>query len=29
MTTLTVWKFDTDYGARNALDTLERLQKES
>ena len=28
MTTLTVWKFDTDFGARNALDTLERLQKE-
>jgi uncharacterized membrane protein len=28
MTTLTVWKFDTDFGARNALDVLERLQKE-
>jgi uncharacterized membrane protein len=28
MATLTVWKFDSPYGARNALDLLERLQKE-
>ena len=28
MTTLTVWKFDSDAGARNALQVLERLQKE-
>ena len=28
MTTRTVRKFDTDAGARNALDVLERLQKE-
>lgn len=28
MATLTVWRFDTDDGAKNALTTLERLQKE-
>ena len=28
MTTLTVWKFDSESGARNALRVLERLQKE-
>ncbi|MDN5932681.1 MAG: DUF1269 domain-containing protein [Pseudonocardia sp.] len=28
MATLTVWKFPTADGARNALETLERLQKE-
>ena len=28
MATLTVWKFESDGGARNALETLERLQKE-
>ncbi|OLT21105.1 hypothetical protein BJF78_08545 [Pseudonocardia sp. CNS-139] len=28
MATLTVWKFDTADGARAALDTLERLQKQ-
>lgn len=28
MATLTVWKFDSDGGARNGLDVLERLQKE-
>ena len=28
MTTLTVWKFDSEGGARNALQVLERLQKE-
>lgn len=28
MATLTVWKFDTAGGARNALQVLERLQKE-
>jgi uncharacterized membrane protein len=28
MATLSVWKFDTADGARNALTTLERLQKE-
>jgi uncharacterized membrane protein len=28
MTTLTVWKFDSPDGARNALQVLERLQKE-
>jgi uncharacterized membrane protein len=28
MTTLTVWKFDSPDGARGALNTLERLQKE-
>jgi uncharacterized membrane protein len=28
MTTLTVWKFDTESGARNALNVLARLQKE-
>jgi uncharacterized membrane protein len=28
MTTLTVWKFDSPDGARRALDTLGRLQKE-
>ena len=28
MTTLTVWKFDTESGARGALQVLERLQKQ-
>jgi uncharacterized membrane protein len=28
MTTLTVWKFDSESGARGALQVLERLQKE-
>ena len=28
MTTLTVWKFDSEGGARNALQVLERLQKQ-
>jgi uncharacterized membrane protein len=28
MTTLTVWKFDSESGARNALQVLQRLQKE-
>jgi uncharacterized membrane protein len=28
MATLTVWKFDSDGGARNGLEVLERLQKE-
>ena len=28
MATLTVWRFDSPYGARNALDLLERLRKE-
>lgn len=28
MTTLTVWKFDSADGAREALDTLQRLQKQ-
>ena len=28
MATLTVWKFDSDSGARNGLEVLERLQKE-
>ena len=28
MATLTVWKFETDGGARNGLNVLERLQKE-
>jgi uncharacterized membrane protein len=28
MATLTVWKFDSDGGARHGLDVLERLQKE-
>ena len=28
MTTLTVWKFDSEGGARNALQVLNRLQKE-
>jgi hypothetical protein len=28
MTTLTVWKFDSEGGARGALQVLERLQKE-
>ena len=28
MTTSTVWKFDSEGGARNALQVLERLQKE-
>src|SRR5690242_9474574 len=28
MATLTVWKFDSDGGARNGLDVLEMLQKE-
>jgi uncharacterized membrane protein len=28
MTALTVWRFDSPYGARNALDLLERLRKE-
>ena len=28
MATLTVWRFDSPYGARNALDLLERLREE-
>jgi uncharacterized membrane protein len=28
MTTLTVWKFDSEGGPRNALQVLERLQKQ-
>ena len=28
MTTLTVWKFDSESGARGALQVLQRLQKE-
>jgi uncharacterized membrane protein len=28
MTALTVWRFDSPYGARNALDLLERLREE-
>ena len=28
MTVLTVWRFDSPYGAQNALDLLERLRKE-
>ena len=28
MTTLTVWRFDSEGGARGALQVLERLQKE-
>jgi uncharacterized membrane protein len=28
MATLTVWRFDSPYGARNALDLLGRLRKE-
>ena len=28
MTTLTVWKFDSESGARSALQVLERLQKQ-
>jgi uncharacterized membrane protein len=28
MTTLTVWKFDSEGGARNALQSLEQLQKQ-
>jgi uncharacterized membrane protein len=29
MATLTVWRFDSPYGARNALDLVERLRKEA